>query len=103
MWVLIEYRVHLCVWLVLINSPIYLNWLRSNFEKLGGKIVQRAISHIDQVADFVGTDQFAAINCTGLGARFMGGVHDDAVFPTRGQTVVVNAPHIKKTITHLGK
>lgn len=65
--------------------------------------MQRAISHIDQVADFVGTDQFAAINCTGLGARFMGGVHDDAVFPTRGQTVVVNAPHIKKTITHLGK
>ncbi|KAI8644751.1 hypothetical protein BD408DRAFT_462051 [Parasitella parasitica] len=42
------------------------------------------------------------INCTGLGARYIGGVNDEAVFPTRGQTIVVKATHIKKTITHLG-
>ncbi|KAI9274904.1 hypothetical protein EDC94DRAFT_509581 [Helicostylum pulchrum] len=48
------------------------------------------------------TEPYAAlINCTGLGARFLGGVQDDKVFPTRGQTVVVYAPHIKKTITHV--
>jgi hypothetical protein len=87
---------------VLINSPVYLKWLQSKFENLGGKLVQRAISHIDQVADLVDKGQFSVINCTGLGARFLGGVHDGAVYPTRGQTVVVNAPHIKKTITHVG-
>jgi D-amino-acid oxidase len=90
---------------VLINSPVYLKWLQSKFEVLGGKIVRQDISHIDQVVDLIdkNIDQFAVINCTGLGARFLGGVQDSAVYPTRGQTVIVKAPHIKKTITHVGK
>ncbi|KAI8084072.1 uncharacterized protein B0P05DRAFT_578524 [Gilbertella persicaria] len=39
---------------------------------------------------------------TGLGARFLGGVQDKNVFPTRGQTVIVRASHIKETMTHIG-
>ncbi|GAA5801759.1 hypothetical protein HPULCUR_007211 [Helicostylum pulchrum] len=87
----------------LINSPVYLKWLQSQFEKLGGTIIKKSITHIDEVFRFIGNKEpyAALINCTGLGARFLGGVQDDKVFPTRGQTVVVYAPHIKKTITHV--
>ncbi|KAK4516638.1 uncharacterized protein ATC70_011614 [Mucor velutinosus] len=85
---------------VLINTPVYIAWLASKFKELGGEIVQRYISHIDEVFN-LDNNPFV-INCTGLGARFLGGVSDEAVFPTRGQTIVVKAPHIKRTITHKG-
>ncbi|KAI8982187.1 hypothetical protein BDF20DRAFT_817919 [Mycotypha africana] len=39
------------------------------------------------------------INCTGLGSKFLGGVRDQALFPSRGQTVIVKGSHIKETIT----
>lgn len=81
-----------------------MRWLQSQFTQLGGKIVKQALSHIDEIFDFVqdkNPSHVAVINCTGLGARFLGGVLDEAVFPTRGQTVVVHAPHIKATTTHV--
>lgn len=62
--------------------------------------MQRNLGHIDEVFNL--TKNPFVINCTGLGARFLGGVSDEAVFPTRGQTIVVKAPHIKRTITHVG-
>lgn len=62
--------------------------------------MQRNVGHIDEV--FSMAENPFVINCTGLGARFLGGVSDEAVFPTRGQTIVVKAPHIKRTITHMG-
>ncbi|KAG2200068.1 hypothetical protein INT47_007713 [Mucor saturninus] len=86
---------------VLINSPVYLKWLQNQFTQLGGTIVKRSLSHIDDLFDVVKSSHAAVINCTGLGARFLGGVQDEAVTPTRGQTVVVDAPHIKATITHV--
>lgn len=87
--------------LVLINTPVYITWLASKFKASGGVIVQRNIDHIDEVFDLVGKTPFV-VNCTGLGARFLGGVNDETVFPTRGQTIVVKASHIKRTITHMG-
>jgi D-amino-acid oxidase len=91
----------------LINSPLYLKWLESQFKKLDGKIIQQSISHIDECFNFFSNSNknataAAVINCTGLGAKFLGGVLDDALFPTRGQVVVVKSPLIKKTITHIG-
>lgn len=67
---------------------------------MGGEIVQRNLGHIDEAFNLA-KNPFV-INCTGLGARFLGGVNDEAVFPTRGQTIVVKATHIKRTITHMG-
>ncbi|KAF1800359.1 hypothetical protein V8B55DRAFT_1536843 [Mucor lusitanicus] len=85
---------------VLINTPVYIAWLATKFKELGGEIVQRNVGHIDEV--FGLARSLFVINCTGLGARFLGGVSDKAVFPTRGQTIVVKAPHINRTITHMG-
>lgn len=81
--------------------PVYIAWLAFKFKALGGEIVQRNIGHIDEVFNLFEKTPFV-VNCTGLGARFLGGVNDEAVFPTRGQTIVAKAPHIKRTITHMG-
>lgn len=32
------------------------------------------------------------------GARSLVGVEDEAVFPVRGQTIIVNAPHLKEFV-----
>lgn len=67
-------------------------------------MVKRALAHISEAFD-LGDGQLsvdAVVNCTGLGARYLGGVEDHQVYPTRGQTVVAYAPSIKETITHLG-
>lgn len=34
----------------------------------------------------------AVFNCTGLGARLLGGVADELVYPTKGQTLLVAEP-----------
>ena len=37
----------------------------------------------------------AVVVCAGLGARTLGGVEDKAMFPIRGQTVLLRAPWIR--------
>lgn len=79
---------------------MYLPWLASQFAALGGEIRRKMISHIDDAIDLECAD--AVVNCTGLSSRFMGGVMDQKLFPTRGQVIVIRAPHVKRTLTHLG-
>lgn len=58
------------------------------------------MNHISDVFDL---DADAIVNCTGLGAKTLGGVQDDNMFPTRGQTLIVKGPTIRETTTYLGK
>ena len=47
----------------------------------------------------------AVVVAVGLGARFLGGVEDKAMYPVRGQTVLVRAPWVrsgKSVITESG-
>jgi len=37
----------------------------------------------------------AVVVCAGLGARMLGGVEDKAMYPIRGQTVLLKAPWVK--------
>ncbi|EFI26802.1 D-amino-acid oxidase [Coprinopsis cinerea okayama7 len=91
-----------------IDTPIYLNYLLSRFLANGGKILRGSVQHINQVIEagariFAGgttvghsaDPPVAVINCTGLGARFLGGVEDKSVYPVRGQTVLVRAPWVR--------
>jgi D-amino-acid oxidase len=41
------------------------------------------------------------VNATGLGARTMIGVEDSAVYPARGQTVLVKAPEVSRCVMHV--
>ncbi|KAM3581744.1 hypothetical protein VKS41_005905 [Umbelopsis sp. WA50703] len=85
---------------VTINTPQYLAWLLKLFTEAGGKLKKDALSHVHDALRYC-PDAQAIVNCTGLQARYLGGVMDQKVFPTRGQVVVINAPHIKKTLTQM--
>jgi D-amino-acid oxidase len=67
---------------VCIDVPVYLAFLSSLFEKMGGIVRVQVVNDIsnlwsDSTPDIV-------VNCSGIGARFLGGVMDEAVYPTRG-------------------
>lgn len=71
------------------------------FKELGGTIERKVIRNLKEFAS-ENEDIDVLINCTGLGARYLGGVQDKAMYPTRGQTVVIKANHIKRTMTFIG-
>lgn len=79
-----------------------MQWLVRLFTQAGGKMKRATLIHVQDALKYC-PDAQSIVNCTGLQARFLGGVKDEKVYPTRGQVVVVNAPHIKKTLTSMGK
>ncbi|HEY7342690.1 MAG TPA: FAD-dependent oxidoreductase [Ktedonobacterales bacterium] len=67
-----------------IDTSIYMSYLRSRFEAAGGVIVEdRTVSDLSEA--FAVSD--VVVNCTGLGAREL--THDTTFRPTRGQVVRV--------------
>ncbi len=62
------------------------------------------MQHVSQIAQgsFCQSPD-ALVVCVGIGARSLGGVEDRAVYPVRGQTVLLRAPWIKfgKTLSSL--
>ncbi|KAJ2545963.1 hypothetical protein IWW35_005220 [Coemansia sp. RSA 1878] len=90
---------------LLIDVPKYLNYLSTRFKSLGGTVVKKHIDHILDATQYAGSEQdtMVIVNCTGLGSHTLGGVCDQAMYPSRGQTLLVNAPDAKRTITRLGK
>ncbi|KAJ1953588.1 hypothetical protein EC988_002907 [Linderina pennispora] len=90
---------------LLINVPQYLSYLKAQFEGLGGRVIQGRLDHIREALLFVQTrkDPPLVINCTALGSRSLGGVNDQNMYPIRGQTLVVDAPLAKRTLTRIGK
>jgi hypothetical protein len=90
---------------VTIDVPVYLNYLLSRFLASGGSIIRGTVQHLNQVIEG-GAGVFssganlppfvsAVVVCAGLGARALGGVEDKAMYPIRGQTVLLRAPWIK--------
>lgn len=95
-----------------IDTPAYCNYLMSRFIAKGGKVVRGAVQHINQILEggphvfTPGRARRSPIDglvvCPGLGARTLGGVEDENVFPVRGQIVLLRAPWIKfgRTASH---
>lgn len=91
-----------------IDTPKYLNYLLARFLGNGGSVVRGNVQHINQVIEggangLSGSGKpsliYAVIVCAGLGARTLGGVEDKAMFPIRGQTVLLRAPWIRYGMT----
>jgi glycine/D-amino acid oxidase-like deaminating enzyme len=82
---------------VTINVVKYLRWLLLQFESLGGKTVVSDVKHIKELAQY---DPAVVFNCTGLGSKWLGGVRDLDLYPTRGQTILIKADH-KMSITRM--
>ena len=90
---------------VSIDVPIYLNYLLTRFLGNGGRILRGSVQHINEIIEG-GVNLFsggkvndlppdAVVVAVGLGARFLGGVEDKAMYPIRGQTVLVRAPWVR--------
>ena len=90
---------------VTIDVPIYLNYLLTQFLGNGGRILRGSVQHINQIIE--GETSLlsggnvddpppdAVVVAVGLGARFLGGVEDKAMYPVRGQTFLVRAPWVR--------
>jgi len=63
--------------------------LRLTLQEHGASFSVRHVVHIDELL----AEYDLVINCSGLGARSLGGVEDRAVFPVRGQTMLVQLPN----------
>ena len=76
---------------VCINTALYLPWLTSQCLKHGVIVKRGIVSHIAGAADLhhSGKRANAVVNCTGLSSLKLGGVEDGAVYPARGQIVLV--------------
>ncbi|RIB20078.1 hypothetical protein C2G38_1964445 [Gigaspora rosea] len=79
---------------VSLNVQKYLQWLLDQFIASGGKRKKIHLSHINE-SFFADNEIDVVVNCTGVNARTFSGVMDKTVFPSRGQTISVWAPHIK--------
>ena len=64
-----------------IEMQLYMPWLRSRVEALGGSFVQSFVGDLSEVSGEV------VVNCVGLGARELCG--DEEVRPARGQVIFI--------------
>jgi len=65
-----------------IEMPLYMPWLRSRVEALGGSFVQSFVEDLNEVSGEV------VVNCVGLGAREL--CDDEEVRPARGQVIFID-------------
>lgn len=79
-----------CVEIPIVEPPHYLNKLVEQFKTNGGVINQREIQSLSDLPHHL------IVNCTGVYARQV--AHDPLVYPLRGQTVRVHAPHIREAM-----
>ncbi|KAG8795295.1 hypothetical protein FRC12_016309 [Ceratobasidium sp. 428] len=79
-----------------IDTAVYLPYLLSVLLGKGGSIIRTRVMHVSQVAQgtYTSTKPDAIVVCTGLGARSLGGVEDQDVYPIRGQVVLIRAPWV---------
>ena len=87
---------------VCINTAIYLPWLAGQCLKNGVIIKRGVVQHVSEAAKLHHTGKPASVvvNCTGLSARFLGGVEDESVYPARGQIVLVrNDPKVMASVS----
>lgn len=82
------------------NCPLFLVKMA---EFLKGRQVQFKRTKLDHIQEAFGKDTRVIFNCTGLGAATLGGVEDKKMFATRGQVVVIRAPHVSENVFRWGK
>lgn len=82
------------------NCPKFLASLQKYLMLQNVQFARQKLTHISQAFEPGASTVF---NCTGIGAKRLGGVDDTAVYPTRGQVVVVKAPHITENVMFWGK
>ncbi|MDE2635223.1 MAG: FAD-dependent oxidoreductase [Chloroflexota bacterium] len=73
----------------MVAPPIYLKRLHDQFLAAGGRLEQRKVDSLEELAG----EASLLVNCTGVGAREL--AKDDSVYPLRGQTMLTDAQGIR--------
>ncbi|KAJ1953487.1 D-amino acid oxidase [Linderina pennispora] len=81
---------------LIINVLQYLPWLTEQFTAQGGQVKKARLDHILDATHYADNCK-VVVNCTAMGSRTLGGVLDKEMYPTRGQTLLVNAPSVDFT------
>lgn len=87
---------------VCINTALYLPWLASQCLAHNVTVRRAIVSHIASAAHLHHSGKAAdlVVNCTGLSSLHLGGVADKALYPARGQIVLVrNDPGIMASVS----
>jgi D-amino-acid oxidase len=71
---------------MIIEMPIYLEYLQERFRQKFGKTINRAVSSFTEAIG----DNSLIVNCTGLGSREL--ANDSTINPVKGQIVSVKKP-----------
>ncbi|WP_329577130.1 FAD-binding oxidoreductase [Kitasatospora sp. NBC_01250] len=75
-----------------VEMPRYLAWLLDQFREGGGRVVQQRLDSLAQLAGWAP----AVVNASGLGARLL--CSDQAVYPVRGQIVLIRNPGLRTSV-----
>ncbi|KAF2015422.1 FAD dependent oxidoreductase [Aaosphaeria arxii CBS 175.79] len=95
---------------IVINPPVYLNYLASRARELGAQFVRArlpvdqgfthavksAFAAVDRSEEEPRRDFAAVVNCTGLGAKEL--CQDESMYPIRGQTLLVRLTSTKEVV-----
>ncbi len=73
----------------MVAPPIYLRRLHEQFLADGGQLETRSVATLAELAG----EASLLVNCSGVGAREL--AHDEAVYPLRGQTMLLEAAGIR--------
>ncbi|KAG1787779.1 uncharacterized protein HD556DRAFT_1246378 [Suillus plorans] len=82
---------------VTVNPFEYLPWLRSELESRGVVFRRQYIRSLDEVKPLVGKTGLL-VNATSLGSRSLIGVEDTAVYPIRGQSIIVERTGLEEFV-----
>lgn len=74
------------------NCPKFLVDMKIYLENVGVKFLRKHVEHISEA--YISENTRIVFNCSGIGAKKLGGVKDEMVHPVRGQVALVKAPHI---------
>ncbi|KAF6010185.1 hypothetical protein HII12_002891 [Brettanomyces bruxellensis] len=80
--------------------PFYIQSIAKYLRSKGVTFIKRKLTHISQA--YLPRTK-VVFNCTGLGSFSISGVKDSNVYPTRGQVLVVHAPHIQENRMRWGE
>ncbi|KAJ5720721.1 D-amino-acid oxidase [Penicillium malachiteum] len=85
--------------LPVVDSPVHLQWLKSQVTSLGGEIKRQDIVSLSEI--YAAYPQSTVIvNASGLGARTLDGVNDPKCHPVRGQTILVRSDQTSTLYYH---
>lgn len=86
---------------ITVNAPEHIKYLHHRLQdQYGVRFVRQRLPSIQSA--YAGASTKIVFNCTGLAAGTLPGVEDPKCYPTRGQVVLVKAPHVRTNMMRHG-